>query len=272
MKKRQVGKWILLVMGAMFLVVVVPIIINESYKAKNGYMTMWGPADVLSYYGIILGSLITILALTITIRFTKKQIQRESYLKAKREKWNNIEDEIVKALEEINPARTSELINQALSHNRDEIIVSLRSCMLRAETAMDALRGYITTNDAEILSPLLSAMTDYSEKYCDSIGQLVSQFFNLQLLEKVRQTNIVMQGIQDPAKRLNYQLNNQALFAAAKGLTNDSIINEISLLQEQLNKLRKSDYLGLLDKKRDAFTAVQEHAEQNANEILSLFR
>ena len=156
MKKRKIDKWILIGAGVLFLVFVVPVMINESYKADNGYMTMWGAADVLSYYGIILGSLITIFVLTTTIRFTKKQIQRDSYLKAEKEKWNKIENEIVKVLDEINPARASELINQSLAQDRDEIIVSIRSCMLRTDAALDALRGYINKDDSQQLEPLLS--------------------------------------------------------------------------------------------------------------------
>lgn len=80
MRKRRTGRIILLILLALFLVFAVPIIINESYKANDGYVTMWEAADVLSYYGIILGALITVFALTTTIRFTKKQIQRNSYL------------------------------------------------------------------------------------------------------------------------------------------------------------------------------------------------
>lgn len=51
----------------------IPIIINECYK-HGGYITMWGAADILSYYGTILGAFIAIATLVTTIIFTRKQI------------------------------------------------------------------------------------------------------------------------------------------------------------------------------------------------------
>lgn len=46
---------------SVFFIVGIPILINESYKNGQGYITMWNAADVLSYYGNILGSAATIM-------------------------------------------------------------------------------------------------------------------------------------------------------------------------------------------------------------------
>lgn len=40
--------------------VVVPVAINESYKANKGYVTVWGGSDVLGYFGEIVGAIGTI--------------------------------------------------------------------------------------------------------------------------------------------------------------------------------------------------------------------
>ena len=42
---------LLAIAGTLFLIVGVPIIINELYK-RPGYVTMWSAADVLAYYGV----------------------------------------------------------------------------------------------------------------------------------------------------------------------------------------------------------------------------
>ena len=76
----KVIKIILGIIAAIFLIVGIPIIINECYKANCGYITVWDGADVLGYYGAILGSIIAVATLAITIVFTKKQIQRDSFL------------------------------------------------------------------------------------------------------------------------------------------------------------------------------------------------
>ena len=48
--KKSWKKRFLLVLAPLVAVVCIPIIINESYKANSGYMTMWSAADALSYH------------------------------------------------------------------------------------------------------------------------------------------------------------------------------------------------------------------------------
>lgn len=87
MKKIKISIGIVLML---FLTVGVPVIINECYKKDCGYSTVWNGTDVLNYYGSILGSAIAVIALVITIVFTRRQIQRESYLKTEKEKWDKL--------------------------------------------------------------------------------------------------------------------------------------------------------------------------------------
>ena len=56
MMRKSWTKWILTAVIALVLIVGVPIIINECYKTNSGYMTMWGAADALAYYGAIIAS------------------------------------------------------------------------------------------------------------------------------------------------------------------------------------------------------------------------
>lgn len=54
-------KWYLWMVSAgivLLLTIGVPFLINELYKNNSGYMTIWGAADVLSYYGLIVAALI----------------------------------------------------------------------------------------------------------------------------------------------------------------------------------------------------------------------
>ena len=102
MMRKSWTKWILIAVIALALIVGVPIIINECYKTNSGYMTMWGAADALAYYGTILGSLVAVATVVVTILFTYKQIQRDSYLRRENEKWFNVESVFSNALNTIN--------------------------------------------------------------------------------------------------------------------------------------------------------------------------
>ena len=86
----KVVKIIFGIIAAIFLIAGFPIIINECYKVNCWYITVWDGADVLGYYGAILGSIIAVATLVITIVFTKKQIQRDSFLKNENEKWERL--------------------------------------------------------------------------------------------------------------------------------------------------------------------------------------
>ncbi|PKM61617.1 MAG: hypothetical protein CVU99_02335 [Firmicutes bacterium HGW-Firmicutes-4] len=56
-----------------------PIIINELYKPsiyRVSYLTLWDAADLLQYYGTLLGAVATIIAVVWTIDFSKKSADR----------------------------------------------------------------------------------------------------------------------------------------------------------------------------------------------------
>ena len=99
MMRKSWTKWILIAVIALALIVGVPTIINECYKTNSGYMTMWGAADALAYYGTILGALVAVATVVVTILFTYKQIQRDSFVKSENEKWAKIEEIFAMALE-----------------------------------------------------------------------------------------------------------------------------------------------------------------------------
>lgn len=68
---------ILIIIGALIFIFGIPIIINELYKMDDGYVTLWGAPDVLSFYATILSSLITIVVLIITLHYNKKDMNKE---------------------------------------------------------------------------------------------------------------------------------------------------------------------------------------------------
>ena len=94
---------LVIVLSILLFSVAIPIAINESYKHGVVYVTKWDAVDVLSYYGSLLGSVSTILALVITIIFTKKQIQRDRFLELNRTKWEKVDLSVTQMLIDISP-------------------------------------------------------------------------------------------------------------------------------------------------------------------------
>ncbi len=69
----------------LFLLIGVPIIINELYKYPGGYYTLWNPSDVLQFYGSVLGAVGTAVAIYISLFLAKRTAQAE----IEKERLNN---------------------------------------------------------------------------------------------------------------------------------------------------------------------------------------
>ncbi|WP_294458498.1 hypothetical protein [uncultured Allofournierella sp.] len=71
-----------LVLGVVFAVIAIPIIINELYLINSGYITVWEGADVLAFYGALLGAIGTVVLGLVAWR------QNERLLKLEETKYN----------------------------------------------------------------------------------------------------------------------------------------------------------------------------------------
>ena len=71
MKKRYYLIWSAL---AIVCILLVPVIINESYKNNIGYKTLWSAADMLSYYGAVLSFIGTVILGVVAVWQNNKAI------------------------------------------------------------------------------------------------------------------------------------------------------------------------------------------------------
>ena len=77
MRKPRV-KWFLFVLALLAVVIGIPVIINESYKANSGYMTIWGAADVLSYYSAIIAASIGVIGVYFTVYMANRNYREDA--------------------------------------------------------------------------------------------------------------------------------------------------------------------------------------------------
>lgn len=70
--------WLILAGIVLLLTVGVPFLINELYKNNSGYMTIWGAADVLSYYGMIITALLGVAGVYLTVYASTKQYREDA--------------------------------------------------------------------------------------------------------------------------------------------------------------------------------------------------
>ncbi len=269
MKKWVRNLW--LVLAAFILTVVVPVIINELYKRNTGYLTVWGAADVLSYYGTVLGACVTVGALIVTIQFTKKQIKHDNYIKTQEEKWDRIESLISSSLDRIHPARIAEIILNVTSGSYNEAITAFHLYSLQAKTALDSLFGYISSEDNKRLEPLLSDIQKAVEEYCGIASKLDSQYQKLRLLER-RRNVLDSMARQNQQKSYAEEISSDIFLRQTSGLDETEIRAEIRNLSDQLSSLCDNSYRNLLEKKRSTFSEIHDEWIKEADSMLRFWR
>ena len=74
-RNQKLTRFAIILLGiiiAFILIVGAPIAINELYKTNTGYMTLWGAKEVLSYYGVIIASIVGVVGVYISIQAANK--------------------------------------------------------------------------------------------------------------------------------------------------------------------------------------------------------
>ena len=181
MKIKKATKIVLIVLGAIFLIIGVPIIINECYKANSGYTTVWDGADALGYYGSILGSIIAVATLAITIIFTKKQIQRERFIRTETETLSKLETVFLEILDSINPIETMKKVMDNGFIDPTKAINILQKYQLNCKIACDRLNAHLNMSDYPKFKNIIDSIASISEEFVSISQGEIDQYSDLRL-------------------------------------------------------------------------------------------
>ena len=171
----------LIILGAVFLIIGIPIIINECYKANCGYITVWDGPDVLGYYGTILGSVIAVISIIVTIAFTKRQIQRDSFLKNENEKWDRLREIFLQILNDINPMRVLKDVMDNGFTDPSKAIHLLQRYQLDCKMANDLLNVHLNMSDYPKFKELIDGIATTAEYFVDVSQKEIDQYSDLRI-------------------------------------------------------------------------------------------
>lgn len=257
-----------------FLIAGIPIAINEVYKMGAGYVTLWEAKDVLSYYGAILGSFVTIAGLVITIRFTMRQIQRDSYLKKENEKWEKTEKVVSDILNEINPMpMLAQIIDMGFT-NPYRAILSLQKYQISCRTTTDQLISYINTVDYPKVKELVDRIADVADKFFQVSQKEVDQYRKRQDLQRGEiATKLISMEEQYPGSISAEELAKHYLTVQTTyDIHSEDIEKAIQHLNEEVIRIYETDYRELLQLKGATFEIISMQTQKNADAMLSLRR
>lgn len=110
MKKKKFVLVFLGIMLVLFLTVGVPLLINWLYSLPPMVQTHWSAADVLTYYGTLLGAAVGILTLYFTIRDGLLKFRIDYHLQHQMKMWQDIDEMFQQCLSDIHPSKLEMLL------------------------------------------------------------------------------------------------------------------------------------------------------------------
>lgn len=272
--RKGILKFVVVFLLILVLTIGVPIIINEAYKCNSGYITMWGASDVLSYYGTLLGSVITVATLAVTILFTRQQIQRESYLNNQKEKWAKIEAVIARALDEINPIPLIKETIEAGQESAHNAITIFQKYQMNCQTVTDNLLACLSSEDYPKVKALIDKMIELSNDYVHLMDAAIKAYQKFNDLE-LRKTSERMLEIasQIPTSLTCKEIEDcKEVLQDTNSLTVDSIYKEIGQANEKIIQAYENTYRPLLQLKGSTFDAIYKEVQEKADRMLHFRR
>lgn len=261
---------LIIFLAILFFSVVIPIAINESYKHGVIYVTKWDAADVLSFYGAVLGSVATVGALIATISFTQIQISREAFLKNENEKWLTIETVLADALNSINPLLP--LIGTMDTGLTDPsvAIAKFQKYQISCKIATDQLNTCLSIADYPKVKPILDAINSFVGEIDPILQEGIKEY------SKLRDFN----GKDNAKKTLEVEDRFPGSFSKEEIVLAKRILKDTNKVQrsdiqkaiiqfnEKMVSIYGNIYRPLLQLKGSTFEAINTEVQKNADNIL----
>lgn len=261
----------LVALGVVFLVVGIPIIINECYKANCGYITVWDGSDLLGYYGTILGSVIAVISIIVTIAFTKKQIQRDSFLKNENEKWDRLKSIFLQTLSDINPMRILKDVMDNGFTDPTKAITLLQRYQLDCKIANDLLNAHLNMNDYPKFKELIDSIATTAEVFVDISQKEIDQYSDFRLLQH-KDTALEMLSIEKerPGSFSKENISfNKDILEKTKTISHESINRKITQLNTEFIQAYEEKYRALLQLTGSTFETIAIETQRQADSMLS---
>lgn len=270
-KFKRVLKIILGILIISAFLVGIPIVINECYKANCGYSTAWDASAMLGYYGTILGAIITVVTLVATITFTKKQIQRESFLKNESEKWAKLKSIFLDILSNINPMGTLKEVMDNGFIDPTKAIHILQRYQMNCKTSTDLLNAYLNMNDYPKVKHLIDGIAEMAEEFVDISSGEIEQYSDFRILQN-KDSAYQMVEIEKarPGSFSKENLaTNQEIIEKLKNISSENINSQIAFYNSEFIRVYETKYRALLQSIGSTFETLEVATAQEADRLLN---
>ena len=260
-----------LISGAIFFIIGIPVIINECYKANCGYITVWDGSDVLGYYGTILGSVIAVISIIVTITFTKKQIQRESFLKNEDEKWNRLREIFLQILNDINPMRVLKDVMDNGFTDPTKAIHLLQRYQLDCKMANDLLNVHLNMSDYPKFKELIDGIATTAEYFVGISQKEIDQYSDLRIWQHkdTAQEMLRIEKEHPGSFPEDHVALNEEVIEKIKTISYENINLQITQLNTEFVQAYEEKYRALLQLTGSTFETIAIETKRQADSMLS---
>lgn len=250
-------KWLFAIVGAFVSIAAIPVAINESYKTDTiYYVTMWDAADVLSYYGTVLGAVAAVTALIATITYYRKQVIYEKTLQREQDKWIKIEKIVDQTLDDMHPSKINTAITETAKLQRIELLYfMLNTYKMTARSAVDKLLCLQSDLKNENFTALVHEI-DLAMKQLSSLVKDYMEFLTTTAGEQIA-LQMMSNGESTP------ELTQLCAIQHISGIKERS-----AEINKQLSDIYENTYRPLIQSKESIFNQINQQLFANAEKLL----
>jgi len=230
MKKRDI------IITAIFLVILVPLGIDGLYKlgdflSNRGaltYITEWDAADVLSYYGAVLGGAATLYGIIVTITSQNKHREKDRKKDKNEQRIQFVAGKLHDTLQNLDGA-------SLLNSRAHGILIEVQALFTAFDRAhrCKTLDINFTKNEKEVLWEVLEELQNYAKSYSEILLQM----------------NRLANYLKDPESNIDEMDSNARLVA----------IDSFNLAYTQIEKLYSEQYKDLIISVQKGMEKLEQH-------------
>ena len=231
---------------------------------------MWGAADVLSYYGTVLAALVAAITIVVTINFTRKQIQRENYLKNQTEKWSKIEKAFMEAALRIDPYQSIIETMDHASADPESSIIRLQKYQVESTCAFDQILIFTSREDYLKFREVVTELEKIRDRLCEITQAKIEAYEKLRKTADYEIARKLLDYETDSHETLPPRIRVKCQRVIEQGYDSklDALYAEIDLATEAAAKVYADEFRPALSKKREIFEAIYRNIQEQADCIL----
>lgn len=206
----------------------------------------------------------------VTILFTYKQIQRDSFVKSEKEKWAKIEEIFAMALDTINPIRPMTEAMDTGMKNPGAAITTFQKYQMACKIASDQLVAFLNGADYQKVKTLLERANQATEEFshiCDeeiAIYERLLSFSGRQTAERT----VEMEAAHPASFSEDTLTFCRTIIDKTNGITLDALTKELAASNEKMVSAYETKYRDLLQLKRQTFEVINAETRKKADSIL----